>query len=243
MNESKAKIEFPVYKSDVERHNLKGKVSQILFMNGKDTTSFIKYNEFGNMISGKSIDKSGYVSNEWSYQYDNRNRIIRSLWNNNSFNNIQEINYVYINDSVNIETKIYNNQTIAIFKKELNKNGLLKMITSLNLVDTSKVDYRENYEYGTAYKTVTKSYPNKKSWIKELNEFDEIGNLIYKKTVQENRVELEYFYSYDENKNVIESKFSTTVPNKFATVTYDYEYDMNGNWIRKNGETRKVIYY
>lgn len=219
-------------KSDLEKENLKGrvwKISSTIHETGggclcpaaekiECNNSVSVYNKNGNLISITGIDDEGKVALNSRFTY-NRHGICK-------------------------EIEIFKGTTlvsreIPVFDKAL--------MTGLKVYDEDGNNNSASKYIYTGDKVSEEQFTDKSGNIKEtfLNEYKE-GQLV-KQTEKDasGNIISETVYTRNNNNDISEMMVTLTGDTTMYRITFDYEYDLTGNWIKKtqmyNGEIIDIV--
>ncbi|NOT50687.1 MAG: hypothetical protein HOP10_05375 [Chitinophagaceae bacterium] len=218
------------------------------------------YNEKGLPIGRSLFSENNTLLEKHIYQYDTAERMTDSIQLDTYGNVIMKCNWQYDPGGRRIKTSLYWNDTLVHTKMfEYNKEGKMiretKNPTFGNDPDLIIYSYDEKGNRTMVDKRFTDSRANNK----ELSDYDSSGNLIsytYLPQDEKNNVKIvrvfddrkkvigqtryhagiiynRYSYKYDDKGNELEMDVYNESEKVPYHITWKYEFDRNGNWIRR----------
>lgn len=208
-------------KTDLDNYNLKGKVWKVqettydasekfgkYYSDDKEYSghSYYEFNDSGNLIEFRSLDKKG-----------------KTKWNQN---------YTYNDD--NIRTEITTIEDGKVDRKDINHIANDKIIkVDVYNKDGEKTSV-SNYNYSGS-NIISGSIQNKdgKTTLTFENEWN--NGQLTKQTVKDSLGNLDYYQEYIRNnfEDVVLYTYSSPTDSIKSTYKFEYEYDDKNNWVKK----------
>ncbi len=209
---------------DTYSFNDKGSIIEVIMCINSNVFSKLiyKYDNEGNKIE-KNVESHGDLFLKWIYKYDkNRNKIIEYEYECNSNRLHRKIVYKYDDNQIkeSVCTK---------------PNGRLDWKTTYKYDDRrNKIEMNDYYAKSKLIGKLTYIHDSEGNEI-EINNYISDNQLIDKKILK-----------YDEKKNIIEENwYDFKSGNLLDRITLKYNYDKQGNWIKKtlfrNDEPMEII--
>lgn len=249
--------EFPYNKSDLEKMKLRGKVKTCREYSYKANSSF------GKISKGERQYEEGLEDGDF-YTF-NTNGFINERIEYDIKDDIKEKNtYIYDENEKLIETKRYysDKKSLYLLIYKYDEKGFLVERTLYN--SKGNIDFKEVYENQKENNEITVNrYENDGELYSSSNSrYDNKGNIVEYRdnTYSENGSSNLTFYLYDNQGNLIEENWASTLTddgrtlniisnynyNKYgdkieywfddsteSKTTYEYEYDSHNNWIKR----------
>ncbi|RRJ89229.1 RHS repeat domain-containing protein [Flavobacterium macacae] len=208
--------------------------------------------EKGLLTQKRLFDKSDQLMERFTYKYDKKGNLIEATLQND-----YEVLYkdVYEYDTKNnkvSEARLDRSNTPAYKIATQFKDSLITEIKSYdskgNLISLEK----RNYDSKGNIESKSLEDLENKEYSKEAFKYDSAGNLVqWMQSVQDQKPQI-INYQYDDQKNLVHLQRIDNEGNVQENRKYAYEYDEQGNWIKKsiiNNDTqtfvieRKIQYY
>lgn len=199
-----------------------------------------KYNEKGNVIELNNYKSEGSLSSMYSYKYNDKENIIElNIYNSDGSLDIKH-SYKYDNKGNNTEEQHTKNGRSWLDTYKYDSKGNIIENKSYNvdggLIMTRICKYDEN---GNKIKDSELCIFDKKLSNNYTYKYDKYGNEIEKITYDSDSTLISrWTYKYDNNRNIIEESgflIDEYEPSGSLsrTLIYKYEFDQQGNWIKK----------
>lgn len=250
-----AQMKYRLSKNDIERFELKGYVKSIFyrefqpsFKNRKKTKYILHPYTFLSEDNYRlNFKKNGYLKEknnftiennqlkkfaDWSYDYDNENRVFKEICT--FFDSNKELKWEYNYKKDTVEIVKFSNSEPNLFYRYVQENN-----TEIYTIRNSDNSYKEKtiFEYDNTNRLIS---------IKKNYDRDAIQEVIYTKYIDDHnaRKESEIVEDIQQEKKHI-SKFiyneKGDASNTFVIIngkknlflTFEYIYDTNGNWIER----------
>lgn len=187
-----------------------------------------EYDKKGNLIKENIFLREETIQFVTSYRYDEKNRKIEETSHDGKGNFIYRTNFEFNGDKLaSVETIDSDEKTLVkIDKYTYDNNG--NRVKEYSFRTADKLETVEDYTYNENNKRT--------SWV----------------LTQNNELKAKITFSYDEKGNLTESITSDSKDNQLEAVSYAYEYDTKGNWVKKTVRRndapfvvveRKITYY
>lgn len=218
--------------------------------------SAMQFNENGNILNVRKLDFDGNLSHEEKYEYNENGIKIRYVWNNLEDDYKEEIiyklnqddeifesifssdygndktSYLYDDNGNKIEELKYDSSGKLIYKRlfEYNKSGSLIEEKRFNEENLSGI-----YKYNDSGKVI------EESWIDYAGE---ITKCIYKYDKRGNNTKIicsdsdgkivdKVMNKYNQMNDKVRSEITDEVSNRYYSSSWEYNYDIHGNWTEK----------
>ncbi len=197
------------------------------------TKTIYTYTKFGEKKVKKQYELSGELYRKENYKYNSKKKLIEKNKSDGKGNQLLTLNYKYNNKGQMVEEIVkdvsYGSNTVdkgtfkydsrgnLIERKYYNNNGVLQSVFS--------------NKYSNNHLIASESiFFTKKRVIKNINSYDNNGNVIEIKSYDENnQLILTVITVFDIKSNRIESlDFRNNLKKR---TTYKYQYDLHDNWI------------
>lgn len=268
------------HKTDLAELGLKGKVKSVYEKSYKAIEQFGKvkkgerktedskelinqtFNKRGNLITEDHRKADNSLIFSKIYYYNNQERKKKIIRKNSNNEIMFSSSFVYDNEGNNIQHIIYNTDgeiaTKNIFVYDSEGRPIEKsMYTEKGLGLRTEYEYKKLNHSETEKSRILKIYFGQKL-VKEVESFygyDNSLKLKYINKFTKDHKVIHYRYTYNDNKDIIKEEkwnISPTRDSNEYIINYDYDYDGEGNWIKrieyKNGNPtfiieRNIYYY
>lgn len=197
--------------------------------------TIFKYDLKGNIIEEIEYKSSGDVSRKTISSYNEDGDLIEELQFNADGSNDDRFTYKYefINNCKIIERKAYDKNGNLIVKILFNYSENGKLLELIRYNSNGDLSGREIYKYNNIGKLAEENWISSGGSIYKIfiYKYDDKGDLVETKEYDGNINHIEGIMKY-ENGNIIEdSEFVNG--NLRQRITYTYEFDKIGNWVKQ----------
>ena len=203
------------------------------------------YDRGGKVVLINQFDSGGKISTSQSYKYDHMG------------NNIEMISYGKDGILAQIDSFIYDDRGYQIKRWAYREGELIYKIIYTNDNRGNQIEEKQEYFGIYSYTSfTTKTYDEKNnvidqnSWTAPLNSdtvhtrymniLDSVGNTIEAIGYRGDSIHSNHFVSYDNMRNIIKSKSYSSDGTLYNYVKNEYEYDDQGNWIKRIGYSNSI---
>lgn len=215
--------------------------------------SVYKYDSKNNRIEEYSYNSKNELQNKRTYIYDNHGNIIEDHYLTTSDNSIHKIVYQFDNNNnIIVESEFIMDSLVSAKNKKYDVNN--NLIEANYIFSDEQLNYKTINEYDSL-RNIRKSFNfnptgtlDEESVLKKGAIFDEFE--IYKKL--NGKLYLDSYYKTTKDDYTIEEKHFDSDGKLQMYLETKFEYDKNGNWIKKieyeDGEViniteREITYY
>lgn len=219
-------------------------------INSEDHDEVIVFNKNGFKVSDTYFSKDDEAKEKYEFTYDSKMNIVGAYYYvyYNGYDYLvykNKFNYEYFEDKVYKEQLVdqYGNVIHNAFCK-YDKSGNMcekkwyKTDSSLIRNFTRNIDDNRNLVTEKIYS------PDGKELHTVKYKYDLAFHLSEKEICKGKKLEVKYKFTYDQYNKIIETDWCKENGDVFKKITYQYEYDDEGNWIRMihfiNDEVTKV---
>jgi YD repeat-containing protein len=231
-----------------------GNVTGIIRRNGDNT----QLDRIGMIYNGKklaekrSFGNQDHPNDKTTYTYDRKGNLKgESMYLNTEYIQVKNL-YEYDDQNRKIAETRYSKDKL-IYKTTFGYDGQ-NLIKKETTGPTGAIEYREKRSYDKKGNLLEKYVidSNDKSMTHEAYKYDAQGNMTEWISTVNNIPEMQMSYKYDSHNNITAMKTKNGKGETIDDRTYTYEYDNNGNWIKKtvsvNGDLftiaeRKIEYF